>query len=142
MVRVVIESNFDRALIPIRKRHAPTECRLNMEPRPARAAGPPGSSTISDYNHLMNLRFTKMHGLGNDFMVVDRVSQGIDLDLKRIRTWSDRRTGIGSINCWQCFRQQFPTRTSAFEYSTATAAKPSSAATAVAAWHVLSGIAH
>ena len=66
-----------------------------MGPRPARAAGLPGSSTISDYNHLMNLRFTKMHGLGNDFIVVDQVSQGIDLDLKRIRTWSDRRTGIG-----------------------------------------------
>ena len=43
----------------------------------------------------MNLRFTKMHGLGNDFMVVDLVSQGLDLDLKRIRAWSDRRTGIG-----------------------------------------------
>ena len=43
----------------------------------------------------MNLRFTKMHGLGNDFMVVDLVTQGVDLDLKRIRTWSDRRTGIG-----------------------------------------------
>ena len=43
----------------------------------------------------MNLRFTKMHGLGNDFMVVDLVTQGVDLDLKRIGAWSDRRTGIG-----------------------------------------------
>ncbi len=43
----------------------------------------------------MNLRFTKMHGLGNDFMVVDLVTQNVNLDLKLVRTWSDRRTGIG-----------------------------------------------
>ena len=43
----------------------------------------------------MNLRFTKMHGLGNDFMVVDLVTQNLNLDLDLIRTWSDRRTGIG-----------------------------------------------
>ena len=43
----------------------------------------------------MNLRFTKMHGLGNDFMVVDLVTQNLNLDLELIRTWSDRRTGIG-----------------------------------------------
>ena len=43
----------------------------------------------------MNLRFTKMHGLGNDFMVVDLVTQNLHLDLERISTWSDRRTGIG-----------------------------------------------
>ena len=43
----------------------------------------------------MNLRFTKMHGLGNDFMVVDLVTQRADLDGERIRAWSDRRTGIG-----------------------------------------------
>ena len=43
----------------------------------------------------MNLRFTKMHGLGNDFMVVDLVTQNLNLDLDLVRTWSDRRTGIG-----------------------------------------------
>lgn len=43
----------------------------------------------------MNLRFTKMHGLGNDFMVVDLVTQNVNLDLKLVRSWSDRRTGIG-----------------------------------------------
>lgn len=50
---------------------------------------------MSDYNHAMNLRFTKMHGLGNDFMVVDLVTQRTNLDGERIRAWSDRRTGIG-----------------------------------------------
>ena len=43
----------------------------------------------------MRLRFAKMHGLGNDFMVVDLVTQAAELDSARIRAWSDRRTGIG-----------------------------------------------
>ena len=36
-----------------------------------------------------------MHGLGNDFMVVDLVTQNVNLDIRLVRTWSDRRTGIG-----------------------------------------------
>ena len=43
----------------------------------------------------MRLRFAKMHGLGNDFMVVDLLTQAAELDPARIRAWSDRRTGIG-----------------------------------------------
>ena len=43
----------------------------------------------------MRLRFAKMHGLGNDFMVVDLLTQAAELDSARIRAWSDRRTGIG-----------------------------------------------
>ena len=43
----------------------------------------------------MQLRFAKMHGLGNDFMVVDLVTQNAELTAKRIRAWGDRRTGIG-----------------------------------------------
>ena len=58
--------------------------------RPAKGLG-----RRNDYNCLMNLRFTKMHGLGNDFMVVDLVTQNVNLDPDLIRTWSDRRTGIG-----------------------------------------------
>ncbi|TVP88737.1 MAG: diaminopimelate epimerase [Pseudomonadaceae bacterium] len=41
------------------------------------------------------LRFTKMHGLGNDFMVIDLVTQHVSLNPKLIRQWSDRRFGIG-----------------------------------------------
>ena len=41
------------------------------------------------------LRFSKMHGLGNDFMVVDLVTQDVVLRAEEIRRWSDRRTGIG-----------------------------------------------
>jgi diaminopimelate epimerase len=43
----------------------------------------------------MLLRFTKMHGLGNDFMVIDLVTQHAQLTPRLIRLWSDRHTGIG-----------------------------------------------
>lgn len=39
--------------------------------------------------------FTKMHGLGNDFMVIDNQQAGLELDASTIRRWSDRHTGIG-----------------------------------------------
>ena len=43
----------------------------------------------------MKLRFSKMHGLGNDFMVVDLITQGFDLTGNCIRQWSNRSTGVG-----------------------------------------------
>ncbi|MDX1593310.1 MAG: diaminopimelate epimerase [Gammaproteobacteria bacterium] len=43
----------------------------------------------------MPLRFSKMHGLGNDFVVVDGVRQQVALDAETIRRLADRHTGIG-----------------------------------------------
>ena len=43
----------------------------------------------------MLLRFTKMHGLGNDFMMVDLISQQVTLGPDLIKELSDRRFGIG-----------------------------------------------
>lgn len=43
----------------------------------------------------MLVRFTKMHGLGNDFMLLDLISQNIQLRPEQIRTLADRRLGIG-----------------------------------------------
>jgi diaminopimelate epimerase len=43
----------------------------------------------------MTLRFTKMHGLGNDFVVIDGIHQTVVLDPARIRRWADRHLGIG-----------------------------------------------
>ena len=43
----------------------------------------------------MKLRFAKMHGLGNDFMVVDLVTQRGMPTPEDVRSWSDRRTGVG-----------------------------------------------
>ncbi len=43
----------------------------------------------------MTLRFTKMHGLGNDFVVFDAVRQRVELDAERLRALADRRFGVG-----------------------------------------------
>jgi diaminopimelate epimerase len=43
----------------------------------------------------MSLRFTKMHGLGNDFMLLDRIQQDIPVPVERIPELADRRQGIG-----------------------------------------------
>ncbi|MDP2228404.1 MAG: diaminopimelate epimerase [Moraxellaceae bacterium] len=43
----------------------------------------------------MRLEFTKMHGLGNDFMVIDLVSQRLRLDPEHIRQLADRHFGVG-----------------------------------------------
>jgi diaminopimelate epimerase len=43
----------------------------------------------------MNLKFTKMHGLGNDFVVFNAIDQRIDLDSDALRRIADRHFGIG-----------------------------------------------
>ncbi|WP_226668543.1 diaminopimelate epimerase [Microbulbifer aggregans] len=43
----------------------------------------------------MRLKFTKMHGLGNDFVMLDGITQRIKLSPEKIRFISDRHTGIG-----------------------------------------------
>lgn len=39
--------------------------------------------------------FSKMHGLGNDFMVIDGVTQNIYLSNEQIKTLADRNLGVG-----------------------------------------------
>jgi len=41
------------------------------------------------------LRFTKMHGLGNDFVVIDAVTQEVDMTPALARRLADRHFGIG-----------------------------------------------
>lgn len=43
----------------------------------------------------MGLRFTKMHGLGNHFMVLDLVRQKASVNREQVREWADGRTGVG-----------------------------------------------
>ena len=45
------------------------------------------------------IRFTKMHGLGNDFMVIDAINQHVDLAPDQIRDLSHRHTGVGFDQC-------------------------------------------
>ncbi len=55
----------------------------------------------------MILEFTKMHGLGNDFVVINGMQQPFDPTPEQIRFISDRHTGIG---CDQVLLLQVPTR--------------------------------
>ena len=43
----------------------------------------------------MALKFTKMHGLGNDFMVIDAINQSVELSADLVKGWSDRHFGVG-----------------------------------------------
>ncbi len=43
----------------------------------------------------MKLVFTKMHGLGNDFVVVDATRQALALTAAQVRQIADRRFGVG-----------------------------------------------
>lgn len=43
----------------------------------------------------MTLRFAKMHGLGNDFVVIDGRDDPVAIDAARAVAIADRRTGIG-----------------------------------------------
>ena len=55
----------------------------------------------------MKLRFTKMHGLGNDFVVFDAINQTVNLTPAQLRHITDRHFGIG---CDQILLVEKPTR--------------------------------
>ncbi len=62
----------------------------------------------------MKIRFTKMQGLGNDFVVLDAVNQAIDLTPAQARRLADRHFGVG---CDQILVVERPTRPDAdFRY--------------------------
>jgi len=44
----------------------------------------------------MRLKFTKMHGVGNDFVVLDGISQRIELTGPELRRLADRHFGVGA----------------------------------------------
>lgn len=44
---------------------------------------------------MKTLKFTKMHGLGNDFMVIDGIGQSFDPADAPLTQWADRHKGIG-----------------------------------------------
>ncbi|MFB9246428.1 diaminopimelate epimerase [Massilia antarctica] len=44
----------------------------------------------------MKLKFTKMHGAGNDFIVIDAISQQVDFTPTQWQRLADRRFGIGA----------------------------------------------
>ena len=44
---------------------------------------------------MATLHFTKMHCLGNDFMVIDGIHQSFEPNAKTISAWANRHTGVG-----------------------------------------------
>jgi diaminopimelate epimerase len=63
---------------------------------------------------LTALSFTKMHGLGNDFVVLDGIAQKVDLTPAQVRLLADRRLGVG---CDQVLLVERPTQAGAdFRY--------------------------
>jgi diaminopimelate epimerase len=54
----------------------------------------------------MNLKFTKMQGIGNDFVVIDAYSEPVSLSREQIRYIADRHFGIG---CDQLLMVERPT---------------------------------
>jgi diaminopimelate epimerase len=47
-------------------------------------------------NRCMRLRFTKMHGAGNDFVMLDATKAPIELSGEQLRLLGDRRFGVGA----------------------------------------------
>ena len=43
----------------------------------------------------MEIEFTKMHGLGNDFVVIDAINQDIELTEEQVQFIADRHFGVG-----------------------------------------------
>ena len=64
---------------------------LHCPLRVARFPTPPAACTLS----AMEINVTKMHGLGNDFVLVDGLSSGISLSPEQITRIADRRLGVG-----------------------------------------------
>ena len=63
---------------------------------------------------MAKLRFTKMQGLGNDFIVIDGIRQRVELAPAEFRRLADRRYGVG---CDQVLVVEKPTRPDAdFRY--------------------------
>jgi diaminopimelate epimerase len=44
----------------------------------------------------MKLKFTKMHGAGNDFVVIDAINQQVEFGTEQWRLLADRRFGVGA----------------------------------------------
>ncbi len=69
---------------------APYRCRDWIRRRPARI-----SARMKDIAHQAGLPFMKMHGLGNDFVVIDRRGSELHVSPTLVRGLADRHCGVG-----------------------------------------------
>jgi diaminopimelate epimerase len=70
--------------------------KAGFEEAVSQAAPTPDSRQHPLYNRRMKIKFTKMHGAGNDFVVIDGINQHIALTPDQWRFIGDRRLGIGA----------------------------------------------
>jgi len=52
-------------------------------------------NTVPIQDRPLLVNFTKMHGLGNDFMVIDQISYPVELTPAQIKQLGDRHRGVG-----------------------------------------------
>ncbi len=102
---------------------------MRTEALPARQAT---SAAHTRPRHML-LKFTKMHGAGNDFVVIDLISQRYQLRSRDVRKLADRHFGVGCDQVLVVEPPHGPTWIFATASSTPTARKSNSAATARAA---------
>ena len=62
----------------------------------ARAVGGVIARTGGVYTSRMRLRFTKMQGAGNDFVMLNGITQRVELTAEQVRRLADRRFGVGA----------------------------------------------
>ena len=67
-----------------------------------------GRKGFPRYNGRMKLKFTKMHGAGNDFVVIDAINQDVRLSTEQWQRIADRRFGIGADQILVVERAQTP----------------------------------
>jgi diaminopimelate epimerase len=67
---------------------------------------PNAACSTLDAMVAMKIRFSKMHGLGNDFVVIDAINQPLELSAEQARRLADRHFGVG---CDQILVVQRPT---------------------------------
>ena len=57
---------------------------------------------------MQKVEFIKMHGLGNDFVIIDKRSNNITITEDIIKRLSDRRTGAGCDQLITCLLYTSP----------------------------------
>ena len=77
-----------------------------------------------------------MHGVGNDLMVIDLISQHAYIQPQHIRAWSDRRQGVGFLRLALIEVPQHPDDDLVVVSSIAMAQKWTGWPAMCAVWHV------
>ena len=81
----------------------------------------------------MRIRFTKMNGAGNDFVLIDNRSRSLELRDDQVRRLCDRQRGVGADGLLLLEPASVPEADWSWRFFNRTAAAPRCAATGPAA---------